>query len=62
MLAEATTLAMAQPARDIHLSTRLGKGEVGRAQAYLRIGTKKRLSEEEQCLSQIARADIASLR
>ena len=59
MLAEATPLAMAQAARDIHLRTRLSKGEVGGAQAYLRIGTKERLSEEEQSLSKIGIAHVA---
>jgi len=56
VFAEVAALSAADVARDIHLSTRLGEGEVRRAQADLRVGPKHLAGEGQQHLLEVGEA------
>ena len=58
MLAESAALAAADMARDVHLGTWLGKGEIAWTKAYLRVGTKHLAGKRQQHLLQVGEGHI----
>ena len=56
VLAEVAAFAAADVTGDIHLSTRLGEGEIRRAQTDLRVGTKHLSGEGQQYLLEVGEA------
>ena len=53
VLAESATLAAADMARDVHLGTRFGEGEIARTKANLGVGTKHLAGKRQKNLLQV---------
>ncbi len=58
MLAEAATCATADVARDVHLGTWLGEGEIGWAQTYLGVWAEELTCKGEHDLLEVGEADV----